>query len=41
MTKEEVCNSVLISDIIQKTQPYLYERIDKVKFFRKMFAQNN
>ena len=34
-------NSVVISDIIQKTQPYLYERIDKVKFFRKMFAQNN
>lgn len=34
-------NNVLISDVIQKTQPYLYERIEKVKFFRKIFALNN
>ena len=34
-------SNVLISDVIQKTQPYLYERIEKVKFFRKIFALNN
>lgn len=34
-------DNVLISDVIQKTQPYLYERIEKVKFFRKIFALNN
>ena len=28
-----------ITDPIKDTQPYLYERIDKVNFFRKMFAQ--
>jgi hypothetical protein len=33
-------DKILITDRIKDTQPYLFKRIDKVNFFRKIFAQN-
>ena len=29
-----------LSNLIRQRQPYLFERIDKVKFFRNIFSQN-
>ena len=33
-------NETLVAKIIRERQPYLFERIDKVKFFRSIFKQN-
>jgi hypothetical protein len=33
-------DKLLITERIKDTQPYLFKRIDKVNFFRKIFAQN-
>ena len=33
-------DKLLITERIKDTQPYLFNRIDKVNFFRKIFAQN-
>ena len=33
-------DKLLITEKIKDTQPYLFKRIDKVNFFRKIFAQN-
>ena len=33
-------NEVSLGNIIRERQPYLFERIKKVKFFRNIFSQN-
>ena len=33
-------NETSVAKIIRERQPYLFERIDKVKFFRRIFKQN-
>ena len=38
--KEKGSNSILLSRMIKDSQPYLFARIEKVKFFRNIFAQN-
>ena len=38
--KENASNSISLSRMIKDSQPYLFARIEKVKFFRNIFAQN-
>ena len=33
-------NDTSLANMIRERQPYLFERIDKVKFFRNIFTQN-
>ena len=33
-------NETSLANMIRERQPYLFERIDKVKFFRNIFSQN-
>ena len=33
-------NDTSLANMIRERQPYLFERIDKVKFFRNIFSQN-
>ena len=37
---EKGYNSISLSRMIKDSQPYLFARIEKVKFFRNIFAQN-
>ena len=38
--KDKGSNSISLSRMIKDSQPYLFARIEKVKFFRNIFAQN-
>ena len=38
--KDKGSNSISLSKMIKDSQPYLFARIEKVKFFRNIFAQN-
>ena len=38
--KDKEYNSISLSRMIKESQPYLFARIEKVKFFRNIFAQN-
>jgi hypothetical protein len=38
--KEKGSDSISLSRMIKDSQPYLFARIEKVKFFRNIFAQN-
>jgi hypothetical protein len=38
--KDKEYNSISLSRMIKDSQPYLFARIEKVKFFRNIFAQN-
>ena len=38
--KRKEANTNSLSSIIKDRQPYLFERIEKVKFFRNIFSQN-
>jgi hypothetical protein len=40
VNKTKKSDTMLITERIKDTQPYLFKRIDKVNFFRKIFAQN-
>ncbi len=33
-------NDTSLANMIRERQPYLFERIDKIKFFRNIFTQN-
>ena len=33
-------NQTSLANMIRERQPYLFDRIDKVKFFRNIFSQN-
>ena len=39
-TKSKFYKTNRITESIKETQPYLFARIDKVNFFRKIFAEN-
>ena len=39
-TKKKEANKNSLSSIIKDSQPYLFARIEKVKFFRNIFSQN-
>ncbi|MDC3172614.1 hypothetical protein OA970_02385 [Alphaproteobacteria bacterium] len=39
-TKKKEANKTSLSSIIKDSQPYLFARIEKVKFFRNIFSQN-
>ena len=38
--KKKEANTISLSSIIKDRQPYLFARIEKVKFFRNIFSQN-
>ena len=38
--KEKKSNTNSLSSMIKDSQPYLFARIEKVKFFRNIFSQN-
>ena len=33
-------NEISLANMIRERQPYLFERLDKIKFFRNIFSQN-